>query len=263
MLFRQARLDTAEIAGTLLATVTGDVDPEREATALSLRNWIEEADVMIPICLEWVRGRIAADAFDTIERFRAKGLQGFRARGNWQAADRLALGIWELLGQSASPEAVRHRTYWSWELDNPAGAIEAEDWTAAEEIVRRNLARFGVEAGSWWATMLAARRGLPSPPDVVEAVGRDGVVDIDAYGLWGWYLVAREAGAAGDTTRAFDALRTALSYWSNPPYALLDVCERDTYWGALRADPEFERIVAEKRARLGPVRGQLHYFPGW
>ncbi len=86
---------------------------------------------------------------------------------------------------------------------------------------------------------------------------------IDPYGLFGWYMVAREAAVAGDDHKAFDALQRSLAYWSNPPYVCLDVWEQDTRWGSLRDRPEFKKLFMEKRHRIGPVHGILHYFPDW
>lgn len=97
---------------------------------------------------------------------------------------------------------------------------------------------------------------------MVRFIEQEGVEALDEYGRMGWYVIAREAAAAGETDRAFEALERALSYWSNPPY-LDDPWESDAYWGELRKHPEFKRLFDEKRARIGPIYGQLHYFPGW
>ena len=74
---------------------------------------------------------------------------------------------------------------------------------------------------------------------------------------------SREAAAAGKEQKAFKALERALSYWSNPPLHFADLWENDAYWGRLRKHPEYNRIYREKRQRIGPIYGQLHYFPGW
>ena len=63
--------------------------------------------------------------------------------------------------------------------------------------------------------------------------------------------------------QAFEALRQAVSFWSNPPLYYLAYMENDRRWGDLAQTPEFKAIFAEKRQRVGPVYGQLHYFPGW
>jgi len=33
--------------------------------------------------------------------------------------------------------------------------------------------------------------------------------------------------------------------------------------GNLRDHPEFKLAFTEKRGRIGPIYGQLHYVPGW
>ncbi len=90
-----------------------------------------------------------------------------------------------------------------------------------------------------------------------------GVEAIDDYGLQGWYVLAREAAAAGKRDEAFHALRRASEYRCNGPLTFVNQWEKDTRWGELRQDPESQRILAERRWRIGPAYGQLHYFPGW
>ena len=106
-------------------------------------------------------------------------------------------------------------------------------------------------------------RGEPTPPDVIRVVEGQGIEALDDYGMTGWYVIAREAAAAGDEQKAFEALERALGYWSNSPYFFTDRWEKDAYWGDLREHPEYKRIYREKRDRIGPVYGLLHYFPGW
>jgi hypothetical protein len=98
---------------------------------------------------------------------------------------------------------------------------------------------------------------------MVRAADEHGVESVDSYGLFGWYMLAREAAAAGDELKAFEALRRSLNYWSNPPYTCMEIWEQDARWGELRTRTEFKRIFAEKRQRIGPVYGNLHYFPDW
>ena len=111
--------------------------------------------------------------------------------------------------------------------------------------------------------MVLAGSGSPTPPEFVQVLAEKGVSGVDEYGMFGWYLVAREAAAHGDPATAFDALRKALAYWSNSPYFITDIWENDTYWGILRDRPEFKKAFAECRQRIGPIYGLLHYFPGW
>ncbi len=130
-------------------------------------------------------------------------------------------------------------------------------------ISQRELKERGLQAGGPWAIVIAAGKGAPTPPELVEAVEKDGIQSVDEYGLFGWYLVAREAAAAGEEAKAFEALRNALAYWSNAPYGYDGIWENDRRWGNLRDHPEFKRAFAEKRERIGPIYGHLHYFPGW
>jgi hypothetical protein len=120
-----------------------------------------------------------------------------------------------------------------------------------------------MQAGASWLLNIAIRRGLPTAPDVMQAIEQGGIESVDSYGMYGWYMIAREAAAAGDEAKAFDALRKALSYWTNPPYASMQIWENDAYWGALRDDPRFKEAFDERRRRIGPIHGLLHYFPGW
>ena len=110
----------------------------------------------------------------------------------------------------------------------------------------------------------AAAQGAPAPPELVAALEEKGIEAVDEYGLFGWYLKARVALAEGRIEEALDALRTALNYWSNPPLGrFAALWENDRAWDPLRDDPHYQQIWADKRARIGPIHGQLHYFPGW
>jgi len=77
-----------------------------------------------------------------------------------------------------------------------------------------------------------------------------------------WHVVARVAAATGDENKAFDALRRALPYWTNPPLGHYGIWLEDAYWGELRGHPEFKRIFQETRERIGPIYGELSYL-GW
>ncbi|HEX2924129.1 MAG TPA: sigma-70 family RNA polymerase sigma factor [Chloroflexota bacterium] len=261
--YHQAGLEVREVAGVLLLRYGADAGPQAQGAVLSMRNWVDDPDEVETRWLDWVRDRIAAGDYALLEAYRHAILTGPRARGNWQAADRLARATWELLGQAKTDEAEKHRVYWSWELSNPMFAVEAKDWETAERLARRRIEESGMQAGAWAEILIAAARGLPTPRDLVQSVEEGGVASVDEYGMYGWYLVAREAAAAGDEAKAFDALRKALSYWSNPPYSMMGIWENDPYWGELRSRPEFKAAFDERRRRIGPVYGQLHYFPGW
>ena len=262
--FHQAQLDVQDVARVVLARHQGSSDPREQAASLGLRSWVEDPQVILTDTLAWVRARIAAGEWEMLEYLRVgSGIRrGLWTHAGWRAYDGLAHAIWELLGQTGVPEAEKPRTQWGWEFDNPFGPIEAKDWPAAEELARRALER-GAREGAWPAIEVATALGKPTPAELVMAVEEHGISSIDEYGMSGWYLVAREAAAAGDEAKAFDALRKALAYWSNPPYGHMELWENDARWGALREHPEFKRAFREKRRHIGPIYGQLHYFPGW
>lgn len=261
LLWRQARLDVREIIGELLARHQQKADPQSQALTLSLREWIDDPAEVIASWLCWVQARADAGEWRLLECFRFHILRGLRARNRWDEANQLADEIWQLVGKFDSPEAAKARTPWDWERFNPFGAIEGKDWAAAQKIVQRELKERGVQAGGW-AILVAAGNRAPAPV-VMQTVERDGVEGVCDYGMFGWYLIAREAAAAGETAKAFDALRKALAYWTNPPFSTANIFEEDVYWGELRHHPEFRQAFEDRRQRIGPVYGQLHYFPGW
>jgi hypothetical protein len=224
---------------------------------------MDDPETVIANWMEWVRARGAAGEWQQLEASRFAMLRGLRARGLWSDADQLASEIWELLGGIQSPEAQRARAPWDWERFNPFGAIEQKDWAAAEDIMHREIAARRVEGAAGWSAVVVAGRGIPTPPEIMQAIEEKGVESVDEYGMFGWYLVAREAAAAGDASQAFDALRKAQAYWTNPPYGITNLWEQDAYWGDLRNRPEFKQAFDERRQRIGPVCGMLHYFPGW
>lgn len=264
MIFFEAGLDTREIAEHLIERLSVSDDPRAQAIVLSIRNWFDDPDAVKEDWLRWVAGRIDARDFGKpLELARHNIVIGLKAREMWKEEDMLARATWELLGRYDIPEAAKLREQWEWELSIPTGALRAGNWALAEEIARHRIREQGMQAGAFWLVDIAIRRGLPTPPDVAGAIEREGIAGVDGYGLVGWYVVAREAAASGDEAKAFDALRKALSYWTNPPYSHMHLWENDLYWGALREHPEFKAAFEERRRRIGPVYGLLHYFPGW
>jgi hypothetical protein len=229
---------------------------------LYLRAWVDDAGSVSAGWLAWVRERIAAGEWSLLEQFRSV-LFGLRGRGLWDEANRLAQATWELLGASAVEGAEQARTPWKWERFNPVGAIQVKDWQTAEAISRRELQECGLRQGGPWAIIIAAGRGGPTPPELVQTLEQHGIDSVDEYGLFGWYLVAREAAFARDAGKAFAALEKSLAYWANSPYFYIDIWEHDACWDGLRDRSEFKRLFAAKRRRIGPIYGMLHYFPGW
>lgn len=108
---------------------------------------------------------------------------------------------------------------------------------------------------------IAVIRGDMTPPEIMQPIERDGP---DRSGIYdAWYHVARESAAAGQSDKAFNTLQRACELWFNPPLYKQHLWEKDARWGSLREHPEFRRILAERRKRIGPVLGSLWYFPGW
>ena len=229
---------------------------------LYLRAWVEDPERVLADWLDWARERITAGEWSLLEQFRCV-LFGLRGRGMWDEANRMAQATWELLGDCKVGGADQARVPWNWERFNPVGAIQAKDWQAAEGLSQRELQECGLRQGGPWAIVIAAARNGPTPPDLVHSVNEHGVESVDEYGLFGWYLLAREAAFAGDASKALEALEKSLSYWANSPYFYTQIWEQDACWDSLRSDAEFKRIFAEKRQQVGPIYGQLHYFPGW
>lgn len=262
-IFYLARLDYGDMSEVLLERCNTLPDLDAETARLSLRVWLDEPQHAIPTWMTWIQNRIASKEWQLIEHFRTAILWTLRLRGFWADANQLAQMIWETLGKSTAPEAQQTRISWDWERFNPLGAIQSQDWHYTEQLSRREMDERGLQAAGPWAIVIAAAQGTPTPVELVQAVEKNGLSSVDEYGLFGWYLIAREAAAAGGETQAFAALRKSLAYWSNPPYGYDRIWENDLRWGSLRHHAEFKRLFAEKRQRIGPIYGQLHYFPGW
>jgi hypothetical protein len=261
--FALARLDPGDVASVLLDRLGMSADARARGTVLCVRNWLDDPEEVAADWLAWARERIAAGECDLLVSLNGEILRGLQFRGDWRADTYLARATWELLAQDDTPDAEKRRRTWGMVVDWPWAAIQAGDWAAAGDIARRNMETFGVRDGAWYAIWVAALHGAPTPPDVVRMVLHDGAEDMDVQGLWGWYMVAREAAAAGEEARACDALRKALAHWTNPPLTLVKLCDKDAYWGAVRESPAVREVLDQKRRRIGPVCGELHYFPGW
>jgi hypothetical protein len=261
MIFHQAGLELQEIAPRLLERHKQE-DPAEQGMRLYLRAWLDDPGQVQADWLEWVQNRIAGGEWPILEQFRGI-LHGLRGRGQWEQANRLAQITWELLGDCKLEGVERARAPWNWERFNPVGFIQANDWLKAEAVSRSELQECGVRQGGPWAIVIAAARRGPTPPELVQAMEAQGINSVDEYGLFGWYLVAREAAFAGEAGNAFDALEKSLSYWANSPYFYVNIFEKDSCWDSLRRQAEFQRLFAEKRRQIGPIYGMLHYFPEW
>lgn len=261
MIFHQAGLDIQAIAHLLLGRHSSS-DPIERGEALYLRAWADEPEGVLANWLEWVLQRIEAGAWSLLEQFRCV-LFGLRGRGLWNEANRMAQATWELLSSSSSPGVDQARLPWNWERFNPVGAIRDRDWKTAEALSQRERQECGLPQGGPWAIVIAAAQGVANPPELVQALEQGGIDSIDEYGLFGWYLVARQAAFAGQAEKAFGALEKSLAYWANSPYFYVNIWENDRCWDGLRDQAEFKRLFAEKRRQIGPIYGMLHYFPGW
>ncbi len=263
MLFKHAKLDYRDVAQALLAYHAGKPEPEAQGAALSIRAYIDEPQAVKAGWMEWVRKCIKDGEWKLMETFRGSIMIPLRQMRRCNEQVELAQAIWELLRDIPGKEAERARKPWSWERFNYFCHLEAEEWEVVEDIARRAIEEGEFSMGATGLLLAAAKHGMPTPQELVQAVEQKGVEIIDDYGLFGWYLVAREAAAAGDAAKALDALRKTVGYWSNSPTYFLKLMENDAYWGELRQHTEFKRIFAEKRERIGPIYGMLHYFPGW
>lgn len=258
LLWQTATLDPNEIAPVLLNRC--GTSPVGQAAALAIRAWVEAPQLVTSAAFAWARERIQIEDYPLLEKIRLPVLTGLRKRGTWREANSLAQQIWQHLTDAGVQEG---RAAWDWERFNPMGAVEARDWASAMAVVRQEITARGVNGAVGWAAIVFGGAGEPTPPEIVRALQAEGVEAVDEYGMFGWYILAREAARADRETEAFDALQKALAYWSNPPYGITNLWERDTAWGRLWQCQEFNALFDARRARIGPVYGMLHYFPGW
>jgi tetratricopeptide (TPR) repeat protein len=258
-----AEMDKDEILTTLLDRHIDGEDITNQAVRLAILGWVEPAETCIKSWQIWAQQCIATGNFSLLERYRLVILNGIRRRGFTQAANQLARSIWGFLGESPAPDAHPARIPWDWERFNPVPAVNNRQWQQALDLVEEEIQTRGVHGAVGWAAIVAGGSGAPTPGEILEALQLNGVEGVDEYGMFGWYILARETAHDGDTKKAFDALRNALKYWSNPPYWITDLWEQDTYWGTLRNKPQFRAAFEERRKRIGTIYGQLHYFPKW
>lgn len=258
LLWHTAELDPSEIAPSLLAR--HNADPDAQSMTLAIRAWVDTPNTVTAGVLSWAEECIRNGEYKKLEKARLPVLSGLRERGHWREANRMAQEIWQLLGGVGAED---DQTTWSWERFNPMGSVKAGDWVSATATVRQEISTRGLKDAVGWAAIVFGGAGEPTPSEIFQVLQSEGVEAVDDYGMFGWYILAREAARAGHETDAFDALRKALSYWTNPPYGITDLWERDAVWGQLREHPEFKAAFETRRARIGAVYSLLHYFPGW
>ncbi|RPI86845.1 MAG: sigma-70 family RNA polymerase sigma factor [Chloroflexi bacterium] len=262
-LWHTAKLDLDEISPALLARHPKSTELSEQAVRLAILCWIEPAESVTAAWRNWAQACISSGDYALLGKYHRVMLGALRSRGLGQEANRLAWRIWEILGNVVSSEAQTARVPWDWDRFNPFPAIYAQDWHTAHELVRAEIIERGVQGAVGGAAIVAGGSGSPTPPEIVHALEKYGVSQVDEYGMFGWYIIAREAAHTGEPVKAFNSLRKALSYWSNKPYWITDLWEKDTYWGTLRDDPEFRQAFDRRRQRIGTIYGWLHYFPNW
>ena len=148
-----------------------------------------------------------------------------------------------LLALPAIPEAIEFIENW---IARKGAQLE---WMGMLAWAKGCVAEYA-QAEAHWDAFLTQTQGAESE-DVIENVQQTAEALVDCFA------------AAGDSAKAFDALRRALNHWSNPPLMDVEAWENDARWGDLREHPEYQRVYAEYRQRIGPVYGRLWYFPGW
>ncbi len=252
-----------EIARALLSRLEGRNDLDARGTALCIRAWVDDAQTTIADWLRWAHRCTDAQAWPKLHYFDYAFTAALRRTGQADALVAYGQAAWEWLQGIVGEEVASLRYRMTWNRFNFHSYLDVGDLESAEKLARRAIEQEGYSPYGAALVEVAARRGEPTPPDVVRVVEEGGVDALDDYGLQGWYVIAREAAAAGREKEAFEALERALGYWSNPPYWPDRVWENDAYWGRLREHPEVKRIYAAKQARIGPIYGELHYFPGW
>ncbi|MCJ7548868.1 MAG: hypothetical protein MUQ30_04215, partial [Anaerolineae bacterium] len=165
---------------------------------------------------------------------------------------------------ASGEKADQARRMWRWSRFNEWGYLRNDDLAGAERVAREGAEVRGLNEVSGASLVnVAAAAGKPTPLEVMALLNREGSKALDPDGMFGWYAIAREAAAAGDVEEAATALYQALRGWTNPPLAYVRLWERDTYWGEVAHHPDIRRLYKDKRARIGPVYGDLFYFPGW
>jgi RNA polymerase sigma factor (sigma-70 family) len=259
--FHQAGLPLEKVSQALLDRLRSRRDLEARGTALVIRAWMDDEQAVIADWLDWAQACADAQAWQRLRYFTLMG--AFRRSAKNDALVGWGEAAWEWLQGIPQDIAQAQRGWITYTRFHYWGYMDVGDLEAAEKLARQAIEQEGYETYGVALVNIAALRGEPTPRDVVRFVEEQGIEALDDYGMTGWYMTAREAAAAGDEQKAFEALERALSYWSNPPLAFANIWENDAYWGELRERPEYKRIYQEKRQRTGPIYGQLHYFPGW
>jgi RNA polymerase sigma factor (sigma-70 family) len=264
-LFKQAGLpeDAVAVAQTCHDALRALPHPDAimEAEAMCARVWFDDTQAVISEWLQWVRDQPSAKGWQNWPDV----IRAFREAGKVHEWRQIADATYELLGRIPGQEAAAARRLVGYNHRyNILPHLEAGDMDTVNRIAEEARTS-GTEEGNDRLRMIAVFLGWPSPSEYMKKIADRKKIGttLDLWGGDAYYHIAREAAAAGDERTAFDALRRACEYWCNPPLWLVNRWEKDTRWGDLRNDLEFKRILDEKRRRIGPIYGGLHYFPGW
>jgi len=233
------------------------MDAATRSTVFRIRVWVDEEEAILTDWLKWVRESVTSAAWQD-----PGPAHGYYQVRNFDAAKRVAEATWDLLKSISDAGLTRLDGFLLNQFRFPAGWYLY--WNGDAEKAERS-AREAIAEGheTWWMYIadIAIHRGEPSPPELMESLAKrdpeDPSLDYDRY------HIAREAAARGDEGASFSNLERALACWYNPPLGMVDAWERDDRWGDLREHPEFKRLFAEKRKRIGPIYGSLWHFPGW
>ena len=245
---------SAELAGQPVAGVEGVI--------LGLRTWSDDVAAIRTDWLRWIRARVRDGDWHEVEAMRRR-IRGFIHTGRPEALTALSQEVLSILREAQGEPAQAAVRAWTWTRYDVWAYHRNNDIAGALRVAREMVTALGVAEGGSVAVIAAAAAGLPTPPDVVALLDQEGPTALDPAGLFGWYAIAREAAAAGRTERALEALSHALDGWTNPPLGYMHQWESDPYWGDMTDDSRRQALFAAKRARIGPVYGELFYFPGW
>lgn len=233
---------------------------ESSHDAIALKVWLQSPQQVIDLWHQWATQHLSNQERPMLlGKVRDIGTAFINA-GQLEAARILACDVWELV-KDKPPLDPQHRDpcawwrgYLVWSLIR-AGELDAAESTATQP---RELGE------SYWLKDVAVARGVASPADYMRKVRRRGIPAADRpWGGDAQYHLAREAAAAGKEATAFAALARACEYWRNPPLGMLQWWQKDKRWGRLRQHRRFANTLDALRKRVGPLHGQLHYFPGW
>jgi len=259
-IFHRAGLRLDPVARMLLERWSSDESVEGRAIVFQIRAWVDDPKLVAGEYMSWVPELVAAGEWQALSYSMLHQFFGaVETRVGPEGVSFLTEAILALLQDEPAEEAKPLRRSLTWRRYPVWYHIRAGELDRAEALARRQLDEMGVDSASLHLGFVAFAAGVPTPPELMEAIAER---DVDSYSFTEWYVVAREAAAAGDENKAFDALRRALSYWTNPPFGHYDIWIEDAYWGELREHPELRRIFREHRERIGPIYGELSYL-GW